>query len=205
MKSKFDVYTIGHSTLSYEGFFKLLKKWEISAIGDVRSAPFSRRYPHFSRDALRAELKADGVSYVFLGKELGGRPEGRQFFCDGVADYEAMACRPEFKQGTDRVIQGLNKGYKIALMCSEHNPLDCHRCLLVGRALRDVGLSIGHILNSGGVKTHADIEAELIEMANLPAADMLSNVEDKLAIAYRERSKRVAYSESGPNYPAAAE
>ena len=72
--------------------------------------------------------------YVFLGKELGGRPNKRRFYCDGVADYKKMAQASEFKKGLDRVIEGAKK-YRIALMCSERDPSDCHRCLLVGRAL----------------------------------------------------------------------
>ena len=108
------------------------------AVADVRSSPYSRHSPHFSRDELRAELRSEGISYVFLGNELGGRPKDRRFYCEGVADYEKMAQTPEFKTGLDRVIEGARK-YRIALMCSEHDPLDCHRCLLVGRALAQRG------------------------------------------------------------------
>jgi hypothetical protein len=106
--------------------------------GHVRSSPYSRHFPHSNIDELRVELRADRISYVFLGKQLGGRPNERRFFCGGVADYEKMALAPEFNKGLDRVIEGAKK-YRIALMCSEREPLDCHRCLLVGRALADLG------------------------------------------------------------------
>jgi uncharacterized protein (DUF488 family) len=100
--------------------------------------PFGPHYPHFNRDDLREELPSNGISYVFLGKELGGRPSEHGFYREGVADYEEMAQAPEFNKGLDRVIEGA-KVHLIALMCSERDPLDCHRCLLVGRALAKRG------------------------------------------------------------------
>ena len=65
---------------------------------DVRTAPYSRHSPHFNRDALRKELRHDGIAYVFLGHELGGRPKEKQLFRDGVADYEKMARLAEFRR-----------------------------------------------------------------------------------------------------------
>ena len=134
MSDALTVLTIGHSTHSWERFLALLRSANVTAVADVRTSPYSRLYPHFNRDDLREELRADGISYVFLGKELGGRPSERRFYCEGVADYEKMAQASEFNKGLDRVVEGAKK-YRIALMCSERDPLDCHRCLLVGRAL----------------------------------------------------------------------
>ena len=124
------ILTIGHSTLTYEAFLSLLRATGVSAIVDVRSVPYSRHTPQFNMDTLTSELKSDGIAYVFLGDTLGGRPETRAFYCNGVADYELMAKKPEFDGGLDRLIDGA-KRYRIALMCSEQDPLDCHRCLLV--------------------------------------------------------------------------
>ena len=85
------VLTIGHSTLPIGAFLAMFEKAGVTAIADARSSPFSRRMPHFSRNELRASLKECGIKYVFLGKELGGRPRTSALYCDGIADYEKMA------------------------------------------------------------------------------------------------------------------
>ncbi|NEJ82472.1 DUF488 family protein, partial [Rhizobium leguminosarum] len=103
-KNSATIWTIGHSTQSYEDFLGRLRTTGVNAIADVRSAPFSRHFPQFNRDVLKEELKADSVAYVFLGAELGGRPKGKQFYCRGVADYEKMALTKEFADGLNRVI-----------------------------------------------------------------------------------------------------
>ena len=188
------VFTIGHSTLAIRTFLNLLRKAEITAVADVRSSPFSRRMPHFSRNELRATLKENGMKYVFLGKELGGRPSTQNLFCDGVADYEKMALEPAFLEGIERVASG-SKEHTVALMCSEHNPLDCHRCLLVGRVLAERQLPLSHILNSGRIADQREIEDKLLGAAESATDDMFSPRGDRLAKAYRLRAKNVAYRE----------
>jgi uncharacterized protein (DUF488 family) len=189
-----EVLTIGHSTLPYERFLSLLRGAGVNAIADVRSAPYSRQFPHFSRDELSDELRSDGISYVFLGKELGGRPSERKFYCEGVADYERMAQAPEFSKGLDRVIEGAKK-YRVALMCSERDPLDCHRCLLVSRALAQRGVRVSHILDSGRVVDHVEIEDRLLELSGRNADDLFAARPERLAGAYRARARKVAFAE----------
>ena len=195
-----EVLTIGHSSLVYEGFLELLRKVAVTAVADVRSAPYSRYYPQFNRETLKAELKADGIEYSFLGDELGGRPKDGRLFCDGVADYELMAREPSFAKGVERVIEGA-KRYRVALMCSEHDPLDCHRCLLVARALKDRGVPISHILSNGTTKTQAQVEEELLAMVGKDRSqdDFFARPDEQLAAAYRYRSQRVAFSASAPS------
>jgi uncharacterized protein (DUF488 family) len=193
------VLTIGHSTLSIETFLAMLERVGVTAIADVRSSPFSRRVPHFSRNELRVVLKTRGVKYVFLGKELGGRPRAGNLYCDGVANYEKMAQEPDFLKGIERVISGARE-HTIALMCSEHNPLDCHRCLLVGRALAEQHLSVGHILNNGRVAEQQEIEEKLLTLSGGATDDMFAAREDRLTNAYRQRAKHVAYREPQPNW-----
>ena len=129
-----DLLTIGHSNLPADRFIALLKDAGVSAIVDVRSVPFSRWCPWFSSKALAARLAANGMAYVALGDALGGRPRDPTLYCDGIADYEAMAKQPEFRAGLDRVVDETVR-HRVCLLCSERDPLDCHRCLLVGRAL----------------------------------------------------------------------
>jgi len=201
-----EVLTIGHSTHPWERFVALLQGAKVNAVADVRTSPYSRHTPHFNRDKLHDELRREGISYVFLGKELGGRPDERTFYCEGIADYERMAQVPEFSKGLDRVVEGAKK-HNIALMCSEQDPLDCHRCLLVARALRDRGIRVGHILSDGALVTHAEIEEKLLELSGRNTEDLFASRAERLAMAYRERARKVAFAQSGSdsNGPIAAE
>ena len=189
------VFTIGHSTLAIQAFLNLLKMARITAVADVRSSPFSRRIPHFSREKLKVTLKENGIKYVFLGKELGGRPRTHNLYCNRIADYEKMALQPEFSKGIDRVISG-SEEHTVALMCSEHNPLDCHWCLLVGRVLAERHVPLSHILNNGRIADQREIEDKLLGAAESATDDMFSSREERLAKAYRLRAKNVAYREA---------
>src|SRR5215467_9032812 len=180
MSTTGEVLTIGHSTHSWERFVALLHSANVTAIADVRTSPYSRHSPQFSRDTLRAQLQLDGISYVFLGKELGGRPSGHRFYCDGIADYEKMAQTPEFSKGLDRIIEGAKK-YRVALMCSERDPLDCHRCLLVGRALAQRGVRVTHILDDGNVVSHTEIEDTLLRLSGRESDDFFAPRSERLA------------------------
>lgn len=200
-----EVFTIGHSTHSWERFIALLRDVNVTAVADVRSSPYSRLSPQFNRESLREELRKDGISYVFLGKELGGRPTERGLYCDGVADYEKMAQTSDFNKGIDRVLDGARK-YRIALMCSERDPLDCHRCLLVGRALAKRGIHVNNILHNGAVVSQNQIEDRLLESSGRNADDFFAPRDDRLASAYRERARKVAFTERpDPSGPIAAE
>jgi uncharacterized protein (DUF488 family) len=187
------VLTIGHSDHSLERFIPLLRTAGVTAVADVRSSPYSRRQPQFNRERLAESLRDDGISYVFLGRELGGRPADPGFFCEGVADYERMAKADEFDRGIDRVVEGARR-YRIALMCAEHDPLDCHRCLLVGRALAERGVPIGHILRDGAILPNAEIEERLLRLAHRGADDLFIPRAGRLAAAYRDRALKVAYA-----------
>jgi uncharacterized protein (DUF488 family) len=198
MPDALTVFTIGHSTHSPERFVALLRGANVTAVADVRTSPYSRHYPHFNRDDLREELRLDGISYVFLGKELGGRPRERRFYCEGAADYEKMAQAPEFSKGLDRVIEGARK-YRIALLCSERDPLDCHRCLLVGRILAQRGVRVNHILDDGNIVSHSEIEDALLRLSGRDTADLFAPPSERLAAAYRERARKVAFAEPQPS------
>jgi uncharacterized protein (DUF488 family) len=191
------IWTVGHSTHSYERFLSLLKKAGITAIADVRTVPHSRHLPHFNRDHLKQELKVDGIAYSFLGGELGGRPKGSHFYCNGVADYERMAIAPDFISGLDRVIEGARK-FRVALMCSEHDPLDCHRCLLVGRALGQRNLSVEHIYSDGRIASNTEIEQRLLTLSGAQDSDLFLPPDQQLAVAYRNQARKVAFVEPTP-------
>lgn len=188
------VLTIGHSTHSWTHFASLLHGAGVAAVADVRTSPYSRRYPHFNRDELREKLRRDGLLYVFLGNELGGRPKEPQLYSNGVADYEKMAKTREFSHGLSRVVEGA-KNYRIALLCSEHDPLNCHRCLLVGRALAGNGVRVSHILDRGDVTTQVEIEDRLLELYDRGAHDLFLPRAERLGDAYRARARKVAFAQ----------
>lgn len=188
------VWTVGHSTHTYEKLIELLRAAQITAIADVRSAPFSRHFPQFNKEVLQAELLTDGIAYSFLGKELGGRPSGREYYEDGVASYERMRESRTFKAGLRRVVNGAQK-YRIALMCSERDPLDCHRCLLVGRALALQGVVMRHILSDGMIMDQEWIEERLLKSEDRHGGDLFLSPDELLAEAYRKRARKVAFTD----------
>jgi uncharacterized protein (DUF488 family) len=185
----FDLLTVGHSNQPAEQFLAKLKNAGVTLIADVRSVPFSRRFPWFSGRPLAERLHGRGIGYLPLGHALGGRPADPGLYCDGVADYEAMAETPEFRAGLDRVMEDMRR-HRVCLMCSEREPLDCHRCLLVGRALARRVVAIGHILGDGSIEPHAATEDRLLA-AGKPA-DLFQERPQRLAEAYRRRARAVA-------------
>lgn len=189
-----EVLTIGHSTQSFTDFLQLLRDAQVTALCDVRSQPYSRRVPQFNRETLKENLGSEKIVYVYLGDELGGRPSTPELFSDGVADYEKMARNESFARGLDRVIEGA-RTHRIALMCAERDPLDCHRCLLVGRALKERGVAVRHIIGPGEMIGQDDIEELLLAMADQSHTDLFTPRQDQIAKAYRHKARRAAFAE----------
>ena len=190
MTAHFDVLTIGHSNLQAEDFTTLLRNAGVTAIADVRSVPFSRRFPWFSSKSLADRLQSRGIAYCALGPSLGGRPDDPTLYCDDVADYEAMAETAAFRLGLDQVIEGA-RNYRLCLMCAEREPLDCHRCLLVGRALAKRGCTVGHIVGPDKIEPHSATEDRLLALAKT-GDDLFHDRGARLAEAYRRRNRAIA-------------
>ena len=166
-----EIYTVGHSTQPFERFLGLLKKHGVTAVADVRSAPYSRFNPQFNREDFRSALKANGIRYVFLGKELGARSDDECCYIDGKVQYKLLAKTPLFQSGISRAIEGAET-HKIALMCAEKDPLDCHRTILVARELVSRGAKVTHILQDGSTESHQAAISRLITKLGLGDADM---------------------------------
>jgi uncharacterized protein (DUF488 family) len=193
------IYTVGHSNHPVETFMRLLVDNGITAVADVRSQPFSRRCPQFNKERLAASLTQHGISYVFLGQELGARSRDESCYENGKVQYQRLAATPLFEQGLERVLAGARK-FRVALMCAEKEPLDCHRTLLVSRALEKGGAAIAHILADGSVENQAQTMKRLIDMVGLGGDDMFTgdgNFTDAGALAEeacRLRESKIAYT-----------
>jgi uncharacterized protein (DUF488 family) len=186
------ILTIGHSTHSIDAFVALLKQHGVTALADVRSAPFSRFNPQFSKDALERSLRAQGIKYVFLGRELGARSDDRSCYENGRVQYGRLARTDLFRQGLERVRRGAEE-HRIALMCAEKEPLECHRTLLVARALDEQGVEVMHILGDGRLESHADAMERLLEVTGLPREDLFRSRAELIAEALKRQEEKVAY------------
>jgi len=183
------LYTIGHSNHNIDDFIGLLRAHEISCIADVRSAPYSRYCPQFNQDQIALALRAADIQYMYLGDKLGARPANGHC-CDGNrVDFECLAKTEEFKSALARLIEAASHN-RLALMCAEKEPLQCHRSILICRHLRAHNLSIKHILADGTIEDHADAERRLITMLKIEPnlfeqektqADLIEQAYDKQA------------------------
>jgi uncharacterized protein (DUF488 family) len=186
------IFTIGHSIHSQEHFTALLRRHEITAICDVRSTPFSRVNPQFNRQELSRLLNASGFVYVFLGNELGARSNNPDCYVDGKVHYERLALTKLFRHGLERLQEGMRK-YRIALMCAEGEPLECHRTILVARHLVELAVDVWHIRTNGDLESHMDAMCRLVRLLKLPEGDLFHTRQDLLADAYRLQGERIAY------------
>jgi uncharacterized protein (DUF488 family) len=195
------IYTVGHSNHEWPAFLALLRQAAVTALIDVRTLPYSRRLPHFSRDAIERSLSNSEIAYIYLGNYLGGRPADEGLYdADGRVDYEAVRRTAAFQLGLERVLRGRER-YTIALMCSEDDPRDCHRGLMITPALREHGVAPLHLRRDGRIETTDDLERDLLTAAGLDAfqdgllALMVSEDERRAALAdaYRRMAARKAY------------
>jgi len=186
------IYTIGHSTHAVQDFLALLRLNRITAIADVRSHPYSRFNPQFNRETLKADLKRNGISYVFLGRELGARSEDPACYDSGKVQYNRLARTPEFQDGLSRVKSGA-ASFRIALMCAEKDPLRCHRTILVSRYLAEQGFDVQHILDDGRLEPHGAAIKRLKREVGLPDGDLFRSEEELEQEAYRIQGDRIAY------------
>lgn len=187
------IFTIGHSTHPEARFVAMLLKHHVTAVADVRSSPYSRFNPQFNRKDLAKSLKQQGIRYIFLGRELGGRSEQDAHYDQGRIRYDWVARTERFRSGLARLTRGA-KTHRIALMCSEGEPLDCHRTLLVAHALEGQGLTVQHILTNGSVESHSDAMSRLLAQFGMDCdGDLLTSREDAVAVAIDRQAGRVGH------------
>jgi uncharacterized protein (DUF488 family) len=196
MEDAKSIYTVGHSTQPFESFLSLLLKNQVSAVADVRSSPYSRHAPHFNTDTLKTALKENGIAYVFLGKELGARSKDDSCYVDDTVSYKKLANTSLFLSGIQRVEDG-SRRYRVALMCSERDPTECHRTILVSKVLQERGAQVSHILGDGTLEPHKNTMLRVLDILGTPRGDMLDSENDLIARAYEGREKQIAYRREG--------
>ena len=187
-----DVYTIGHSNHSIATFIELLILHGVHAVADVRSHPYSRFNPQFNRKSLSASLETAGISYAFLGRELGARPADDACYIDGKVQYDLLARTSLFQEGLARVA-GNAASQRLALMCAEKDPLTCHRAILVCRHLEDRGITTQHIREDGRLESHDEVLARLLIEIGIEERDMFRSREELIGEAYRQRGQQIAH------------
>lgn len=144
------IFTIGHSSVTFDHFASLLRAYDVQAVVDVRSHPSSRFAPHFSRRSLANLLRGVGLRYAFMGDALGGRPGHAQFYDEhGRVLYREWSESESFRGGLARLRRGASRR-RMALMCSEESPLQCHRHLLIARAMANDGWPRSNIVHIRG-------------------------------------------------------
>ena len=190
------VYTVGHSNHPIEEFLKLLVKHNINCVCDVRSMPYSRFTEQYNRENIKEYLSEHNIKYLFFGEEFGARREEKSLLTDGMVDFEKVAKNEKFIKGINRIEKGLEKGYRIALMCTEKEPIECHRTILVSRNLYLKGMVILHILSDGTAVYHEKIEEELVEKY-FPNRNQLSLFDMNETIDYLKEAYKKANSDIG--------
>lgn len=154
------LFSIGHSNHALATFLELLRQYQIEVLVDARSHPYSRYAPHFDLSSIKDAVVRVGIKYLFMGKELGGRPDAEEFYdAEGHVLYSRVSESPVFLEGIERLKNGIVK-FRVALMCSEENPSGCHRRLLVGRVLASSGIHLEHIRGNGKVQPEGELHAE---------------------------------------------
>lgn len=187
------VFTIGHSTHSREDFLVLLRTHRVTALADVRSVPYSRLHPQFNRENLARVLKEFRIKYAFLGRELGARSQDPACYDNGHVQYARLAATDSFRAGIQRVLTGARR-YRVALTCSEKDPIDCHRTVLVARALADRGAEIAHIGADGGLETHEEVVHRMRKKFGLDKPQLFLSSAELTDEAYRRQEARIAFA-----------
>ena len=152
------LYSIGHGNRSSNELLALLQKYEIAFLVDIRSMPYSKYNPHFNKENFERFLVQHDIKYIYLADQLGGLPKDRTCYdADGKVVYELVAQKIFFTEGLNRLINANEKRIKLAIMCSESKPQDCHRSKLIGKELRKKEINVNHIDENGRIKDQFEV------------------------------------------------
>jgi uncharacterized protein (DUF488 family) len=187
---KKQIYTVGYSAFEMNEFISTLKRYNITAVSDVRSLPYSKFKPDYNREYLSKKLKENDIQYVFLGNNLGARFEDKTVYINGTVNFELVSQLDCFKNGVQRLIEG-SKKYTIALLCAEKDPIECHRSILIAKNISSI-FNVFHILADLSIESHKQLEYRLKKRFGLDQAVLFG---DTLKMAYDKQASKIAYAE----------
>jgi len=185
-------FTIGHSNRTLNEFISLLNNLSINCVVDARSKPYSKYAKQFNKETIKKFLEDNKIYYIFMGNELGAKTENAKFLTKGEVDFNKLRESPDFKNGISRIIDGLNKKFNIAIMCSEKNPIDCHRFSLISKELKFRGIEVKHIISAGEIKTQEEIENEVVKNFEKNQLNIFGEL-DSIDNAYEKITKKIRY------------
>lgn len=193
------IYTIGYTAFTIDEFIKQLKSLNINCLIDVRTTPIaSDFYKIYSKQSLQPLLKEHDILYMNFDKEFGARQPEEEFYKKyGYLDFEAFIQSDFFLSGVKRLKKGCELGNRIALMCAEKDPINCHRAIMVARGLKNNDLKVAHILATGELETHESLEERLVDTW-FPNRNQLGLFEQQsfescLQHAYRQQNAKIGY------------
>jgi uncharacterized protein (DUF488 family) len=191
------LYTIGHSNHRIEDFLGLLKRNGINCIADVRSTPYSHYNVHFNRELLEIELRKASIEYVYFGDQLGARPSSVRCYNGNCVNFEYLAKTVQFHTGLEHLADITSK-YRVALMCAEKDPIECHRFILVCRNLKASGFHIKHILADGSIEDNSDTECRLVRVLKIEPTlfDPTKTQAELIDQAYEQQANNISYDYS---------
>lgn len=195
------ILSVGHSQHKTEYFIKMLKDHQVNYVLDVRSVPYSRFASDYNRENIKRLLLSRGIQYSFMGDFFGARPADKGLYsAEGYLDFEKVKRSSRFLEGFENVLKGMKQGNRIAFMCTEKDPINCHRAILVTRAFADAGIRVEHIMADNTVQTQEDLDRRLLDKY-FPDRGQLSLFEfenrsekEYLKLAYEKRNKEIGYS-----------
>lgn len=192
------LYTIGHSNHAIEKFIALLKTYEIRVVIDVRSSPYSSYCPQFNQDTLVSALKKSEIDYVYLGNELGARPDNARCYENGRVSFLKIIKSGSFNNGIHKVLCEM-QNHKIVLLCSEKDPIDCHRTIIISHFLSRYGVHIQHILENGAIEEHYETEKRLLKTMKIERSlfEQDATEESLIEEAYSKQAKNISYPSEG--------
>ena len=197
-----EIYTIGHSNYTVEKLIDMLKHYNINCVVDIRGTPYSKYNVQFDKETIRYTLNKAGFIYIYMAKELAAKRINKQSYNDeGYSDFEKVINEKEFLEGIERLKNGCNKGYNIALLGAMQEPIRCHRSILVGKALRKAGFDVKHILDDYSIASQDDIEQMLLDKYfsnrnQMTIDDLIGNAltrEEMIEEGYRIANKEIGY------------
>lgn len=185
--NKSTVYSIGHGNKSIETFIEELKYFGINYLIDIRSKPYSKYSPQFNQNILKHTLTEFHITYAYLGDLLGGLPDDLTCYTMGHVDYDKLKNKDFFKRGLNRLIIANQRNIKVAIMCSESKPEECHRTKLIGEELQVNGIVLNHITRKKNITKDLIIKSQgevMLEVAPKGTIDLFG---ERLSFVSRKK------------------